>query len=107
MQTRARKAFVLTALAVFSGAMVSASASADSALDARIAKYASICDDYERAKAQLECHRPPGSYKHAYEMTGQARERALAQGRKLLRMRRETDEAMDRVGRDRRLYRYL
>ena len=105
MPTRARKAFVLTALAVFSGATVSAVASADSALDTRIAKYASICDDYERAKAQLECHRPPGSYKHAYEMTGQARERALAQGRKLLRMRRETDEAMDRVGRDRRLYR--
>ncbi len=80
-------------------------ATADAVLDARVAKYASICDDYERAKTHVECHRPPGSYKHAYEMTGQARERALAQGRKLLRMRRETDEAMDRVGRDRRLYR--
>jgi len=77
----------------------------DAALERRVAKYLSICDDYERAKTQLECHRPPGSYKHAYEMTGQARERALAQGRKLLRMRKETDEAMDRVGRDRRLYR--
>lgn len=105
MQARARKAFILTALAVFSSTPLSATASDDRALDARIAKYSSICDDYERAKTQLECHRPPGSYKHAYEMTGQARERALAQGRKLLRMRKETDEAMDRVGRDRRLYR--
>ncbi len=105
MQTRARKAFILTALAVFSSAMISATATADSARDARIAKYSSICDDYERSKTHVECHRPPGSYQHAYEMTGQARERALAQGRKLLRMRKETDEAMDRVGRDRRLYR--
>ncbi len=80
-------------------------ATADAALERRIAKYASICDDYERAKQHLECHRPPGSYKHAYEMTGQARERALAQGRKLLRMRKDTDEAMERIGRDRRLYR--
>ncbi|WP_370210442.1 hypothetical protein [Alloalcanivorax venustensis] len=80
-------------------------ATADTALEQRVAKYASLCDDYERAKTHVECHRPPGSYKHAYEMTGRARERALAQGRKLLRMRRETDEAMDRVGRDRRLYR--
>ena len=80
-------------------------ATADTALERRVAKYASLCDDYERSKTHVECHRPPGSYKHAYEMTGRARERALAQGRKLLRMRRETDEAMDRVGRDRRLYR--
>ncbi len=80
-------------------------ATADAALERRVAKYASICDDYERSKQYVECHRPPGSYQHAYEMTGQARERALAQGRKLLRMRKETDEAMDRVGRDRRLYR--
>lgn len=74
-------------------------AMADAALERRIAKYAPICDDYERAKQHLECHRPPGSYKHAYEMTGQARERALAQGRKLLRMRKDTDEAMNRLGR--------
>ena len=36
MQTRARKAFVLTALAVFFGATVSAVASADSALDSAV-----------------------------------------------------------------------
>ncbi|HBM22687.1 MAG TPA: hypothetical protein DD411_03840 [Alcanivorax sp.] len=96
-----------TGIAIFfvSLVIIPASAATDAVQKSRIAKYASICDDYERAKTQLECHRPPGSYKHAYEMTGQARERALAQGRKLLRMRRETDEAMDRVGRDRRLYR--
>lgn len=105
MQVPARTALVLTTLTVFSFTPLSATASDDRALDTRIAKYASICDDYERSKKYVECHRPPGSYKHAYEMTGQARERALAQGRKLLRMRKETDEAMDRVGRDRRLYR--
>lgn len=92
---------LLSAFLIFSPAI----ATADVALERRVAKYASICDDYERAKTHVECHRPPGSYKHAYEMTGRARERALAQGRKLLRMRKETDEAMDRVGRDRRLYR--
>lgn len=93
---------LLSAFLCFSPALAMAD---DAALERRVAKYASLCDDYERSKTHVECHRPPGSYKHAYEMTGQARERALAQGRKLLRMRKETDEAMDRVGRDRRLYR--
>ncbi len=94
--------FLLSAFLFFSPTLAMAD---DAALERRVAKYASLCDDYERSKQYVECHRPPGSYKHAYEMTGQARERALAQGRKLLRMRKETDEAMDRVGRDRRLYR--
>ncbi|MCU5784847.1 hypothetical protein MA04_04147 [Alcanivorax balearicus MACL04] len=84
---------------------VSNTAWADSGLEYRIAKYKPICSDYERAKRYAECHKPPGSYKHAYEMTGKARESALAQGRKLINMRKGTDRALENRGKRRRVYR--
>tara|TARA_R100001039_G_C1844992_1_gene105348 strand:+ start:498 stop:800 length:303 start_codon:yes stop_codon:yes gene_type:complete len=66
-------------------------ATAGSALERRIATYKPICADYERSKRFAECHRPPGSYQAAYEMTGDRRKRALEQGQKAIRMRRDTD----------------
>lgn len=68
---------------------------ADSVLERRIATYEPICADYERSKQYAECHRPPGSYKAAYEMTGDKRKRALEQGRKVIKMRRDTDKHME------------
>ena len=69
--------------------------SADSALNARISKYKTICSDYEKAKRYVECYRPPGSYQAAYQMTGERRKRALEQGRKAMNMSRDTDRHMD------------
>lgn len=70
-------------------------ATADAVLERRIATYKPICKNYERAKRYAECHRPPGSYKAAYEMTGKRRERALEQGEKIIKMRRDTDQHMN------------
>ncbi len=71
-------------------------ASADAALNKRIAKYKPVCSDYERAKRYVECHRPPGSYQAAYEMTGERRQRALEQGRRAMQISSDTDEHMRR-----------
>lgn len=73
---------------------LSNTALADALLEKRIAKYKPICSDYESAKKIAECHRPPGSYKAAYQMTGQQRKRALEQGRKVIKIRRNTDRHM-------------
>ena len=75
---------------------LSNTALADAVLEKRIAKYKPICSDYESAKKIAECHRPPGSYKAAYQMTGQQRKRALEQGRKVIKMSRDTDRHMDK-----------
>ncbi len=73
---------------------LSNTALADAVLEKRIAKYKPICSDYESAKKIAECHRPPGSYKAAYQMTGERRKRALEQGRKVIKIRRNTDRHM-------------
>lgn len=75
---------------------LSGPALADRALEARIAKYKVICSDYERSKNHVECHRPPGSYLAAYEMTGERRKRALEQGRRAMQISTDTDEHMKR-----------
>ena len=69
-------------------------APADAVLEKRIAKYKPICSDYESAKKIAECHRPPGSYQAAYQMAGERRKRALEQGRKAIKMSRDTDRHM-------------
>ena len=75
---------------------LSNTALADAALEKRIAKYKPICSDYESAKKIAECHRPPGSYQAAYQMTGERRKRAQEQGRKAIKMSRDTDRHMDK-----------
>lgn len=82
---------------------ISGPAIADTALERRIATYDRICSDYERSKRHVECHKPPGNYKHAYEMTGEARQRALKQGRRLMDIRRNTDRDLN--NNRRRIYR--
>ncbi|MEP5230166.1 MAG: hypothetical protein ABJQ78_01950 [Alloalcanivorax sp.] len=67
---------------------------ADTPLERRVAKYKPICADYERSKKYVECHRPPGSYQAAYQMTGERRKRALEQGRKAMKMSSDTDRHM-------------
>ncbi|WP_435786557.1 hypothetical protein [Alcanivorax borkumensis] len=67
---------------------------ADPLLEKRIAKYKPICSDYESAKKIAECHRPPGSYQAAYQMTGERRKWALEQGRKVIKISRDTDRHM-------------
>ena len=74
---------------------ICATAFADTSLQRRERTYGPICEDYERSKQYAECHRPPGSYLRAFEMTGEARKRALAQGRKLIRMRKGTNRDLD------------
>ena len=73
---------------------LSNTALADAVLEKRITKYKPICSDYESAKKIAECHRPPGSYQAAYQMIGERRKRALEQGRKAIKMSRDTDRHM-------------
>jgi len=94
MKTIRKGSQVVLATTLLFGAFSTATADAD--LERRIATYKPICADYERSKRYAECHRPPGSYQAAYEMTGDRRKRALEQGRKVIRIRKETDKHMKR-----------
>lgn len=74
--------------------LITSAATADSAPQWRIAKYAPICQDRDRARYEEECHRLPGGYQYVYEMTGDKRLSALKQAKKVVDARRGHDSHM-------------
>lgn len=76
--------------------LISPLATADSAQSRRIAKYAPICKDLDRANYEVECFRPPAGYQYLYEMDNAKRAQYMKQARRTVEVRRNADRYRDK-----------
>lgn len=51
-------------------------------------RWARICQDRDRARLEAECWQPPGDYQKVYQMRGDKRRYAKAQGQRAVEIRK-------------------